>query len=114
MHRYYTYTYLPALIFQEATEADFGRYLFRGAALRLESIGRGYSRRLVFEPDSSCSLNENENFFWTDSHPGGVALELQVVDVGDSFHVISPAGVLLGQCDVIKVLVSDEGYISKY
>ncbi|GBP30971.1 hypothetical protein EVAR_81869_1 [Eumeta japonica] len=62
------------------------RYLFGGKALTLQSIGRGFARRLTFEPLDS-TLNENDNYFWTDSRPEGFAFEIEAVSVGDKFTV---------------------------
>ncbi|VVC91205.1 unnamed protein product [Leptidea sinapis] len=62
------------------------RYLFDGKALTLQSIGRGYARRLTFEPLNS-TLNENANYFWTDSRPEGFVFEIEAVSVGDKFTI---------------------------
>lgn len=77
-------------------------YLFGGAALRLDSIGRGYSKRLSFQP--TASLCDNDNYLWTDSHPGGVALELHVVSENDVFQILAPSDVLLGECVLLSVV----------
>lgn len=73
------------------------RYLFGGKALTLQSIGRGYARRLTFEPVGS-KLNENDNFFWTDSRPEGFVFEIEAVSVGDKFTIYDanhePQGIL--------------------
>ncbi|KAF9421111.1 hypothetical protein HW555_002823 [Spodoptera exigua] len=73
------------------------RYLFGGKALTLQSIGRGYARRLTFEPIGS-KLNENDNFFWTDSRPEGFLFEIEAVSVGDKFTIYDanhePQGIL--------------------
>lgn len=62
------------------------RYLFDGKALLLQSIGRGFARRLTFEPHNS-SLNENNNYFWTDSRPEGFVFEIEAVSIGDKFTI---------------------------
>ncbi|XP_038209950.1 uncharacterized protein LOC119830857 isoform X1 [Zerene cesonia] len=73
------------------------RYLFDGKALTLQSIGRGFARRLTFEPQGS-TLNENTNFFWTDSRPEGFVFEIEAVSVGDKFTIYDanhePQGIL--------------------
>ncbi|XP_053609378.1 uncharacterized protein LOC128674664 isoform X2 [Plodia interpunctella] len=73
------------------------RYLFDGKALTLQSIGRGFARRMTFEP-YNCTLNENENYFWTDSRPEGFVFEIEAVSVGDKFTIYDanhePQGIL--------------------
>lgn len=73
------------------------RYLFGGKALTLQSIGRGFARRLTFEPHNS-TLNENTNYFWTDSRPEGFVFEIEAVSVGDKFTIYDanhePQGIL--------------------
>lgn len=73
------------------------KYLFKGKALTLQSIGRGFARRITFEPVDS-TLNNNENYFWTDSRPEGYAFEIEAVSIGDKFTVYDanhePQGVL--------------------
>lgn len=73
------------------------RYLFGGKALTLQSIGRGFARRLTFEPIDS-KLNDNSNYFWTDSRPEGFLFEIEAVSVGDKFTIYDanhePQGIL--------------------
>ncbi|KAG6456596.1 uncharacterized protein LOC115447629 [Manduca sexta] len=73
------------------------RYLFGGKALTLQSIGRGFARRLTFEPVGS-KLNENDNYFWTDSRPEGFVFEIEAVSIGDKFTIYDanhePQGIL--------------------
>ncbi|CAH0715506.1 unnamed protein product, partial [Brenthis ino] len=73
------------------------RYLFDAKALLLQSIGRGFARRLTFEPHNS-SLNENNNYFWTDSRPEGFVFEIEAVSIGDKFTIYDanhePQGIL--------------------
>lgn len=73
------------------------KYLFGGKALTLQSIGRGFARRLTFEPFNS-KLNDNDNYFWTDSRPEGFVFEIEAVSVGDKFTIYDanhePQGVL--------------------
>ncbi|XP_063536452.1 uncharacterized protein LOC134746117 isoform X2 [Cydia strobilella] len=73
------------------------KYLFGGKALTLQSIGRGFARRITFEPHDS-SLNDNNNYFWTDSRPEGFLFELEAVSIGHKFTVYDanhePQGIL--------------------
>lgn len=73
------------------------RYLFGGKALTLLSIGRGYARRMTFEPVDSA-LNNNDNYFWTDSRPEGFVFEIEAVSAGDKFTIYDanhePQGIL--------------------
>ncbi|XP_072949289.1 uncharacterized protein [Epargyreus clarus] len=73
------------------------RYLFGGKALTLQSIGRGFARRVTFEPHDS-TLNENNNYFWTDSRPEGFVFEIEAVSDGDKFTIYDanhePQGIL--------------------
>ncbi|KAL0838791.1 hypothetical protein ABMA28_016834 [Loxostege sticticalis] len=73
------------------------RYLFGGKALTLQSIGRGFARRLTFEPLDS-TLNDNDNYFWTDSRPEGFVFEIEAVSIGDKFTIYDanhePQGIL--------------------
>ncbi|XP_026499707.2 uncharacterized protein LOC113403383 isoform X1 [Vanessa tameamea] len=73
------------------------RYLFGGKALTLQSIGRGFARRMTFEPVDS-TLNDNNNYFWTDSRPEGFVFEIEAVSAGDKFTIYDanhePQGIL--------------------
>lgn len=79
--------------------------LFGNRALTLESIGRGYSRRFTFEADKGC-LNNNNNYFWSDNHPGGYAFELEVISEGDKFTLFDVNGEAQGTVEVVKIEVS--------
>lgn len=68
------------------------------------SIGRGYSRRLTFEA-SAGSLNENDNYFWSDSMPSGYAFQVHVVSVGDIFTVYDANNVAVAKIEVTKIPV---------
>ncbi|XP_050545159.1 uncharacterized protein LOC126907709 isoform X2 [Daktulosphaira vitifoliae] len=78
------------------------RFLFDNRALELLSIGRGYSRRLTFEASPGL-LNENDNYFWTDSMPSGYAFQVYVVSVGDNFTVYDANNVAVATLEVTKV-----------
>lgn len=72
--------------------------LFNGRTLRLNSIGAGYGKRLSFEPDTN-SLNNPNNYFWSDTHPDGLGLESRGVEAGETFSV------LVGDRQVGKAIV---------
>ncbi|KAL4715950.1 hypothetical protein ACJJTC_013250 [Scirpophaga incertulas] len=97
------------------------RYLFGGNALILQSIGRGFARRLTFEP-LNCSLNENSNYFWSDSRPEGFAFEIEAVSVGDKFTIYDANHETQGTLEVmqqqknqmeLEQKISDDGVIEK-
>ncbi|VVC32409.1 Hypothetical protein CINCED_3A007196 [Cinara cedri] len=78
------------------------RFLFDNRALELLSIGRGYSRRLTFEASPGL-LNDNENYFWTDSMPSGYAFQVHVVSIGDNFTVYDANNVAVAKLEVTKI-----------
>ncbi|XP_045773438.1 uncharacterized protein LOC123872884 isoform X1 [Maniola jurtina] len=97
------------------------RYLFGGKALTLESIGRGFARRLTFEPVDS-TLNENTNYFWSDSRPEGFVFEIEAVSVGDKFTIYDANHEPQGTLEVVQQQknqieleqkISDDGTIEK-
>lgn len=59
------------------------RSLFGGNPVTLQAIGRGYGKRLTFASDN---LNNNENYFWSDSVPEGYGFCIQAVAPGDHFR----------------------------
>lgn len=75
-------------------------HLFGGHALTLQSIGRGYARRLTFEATHGC-LNDNTNYLWSDSRPEGLAFELEVVSSGDKFTLHDVNHVAAGTLEVL-------------
>ena len=81
------------------------KHMFNGRALRLLSIGRGYSRRLTFQADSS-TLNNNNNYFWSDSRPEGFAFELEVVSPGDKFTLHDTNHTAAGTLEILQNSVS--------
>mgnify|MGYP006952275954 FL=1 len=89
--------------FQNASEKSC--YLFDGKPLVLLNIGRGYSKRLTFEPDINTTLNENKNYFWTDSRSGGFGFEVHVLNVGDKFMIHDPSRLVVGTLEIITVQV---------
>lgn len=77
------------------------RYLFGGRPLRLDSVGRGYGKRLTFEAPLG-GLNDNENFFYSDTIAQGYGFAPVAVQVGDRFAVEDSKG------DACGDLVLDE------
>lgn len=78
--------------------------LFNDSALTLKSIGRGYARRFTFE--ATESLNNNENYFWSDNRPEGYAFELEVISAGDKFTLFDMNKEAQGTVEVLQVEVS--------
>jgi len=79
--------------------------MFNGHALQLLNIGRGYSRRLTFQADSN-TLNNNNNYFWSDSRPEGFAFELEVVSAGDKFTLQDTNHTAAGTLEILQNSVS--------
>ncbi|CAG9786770.1 unnamed protein product [Diatraea saccharalis] len=77
------------------------RYLFGEKALTLQSIGRGFARRLTFEPVDS-SLNDNTNYFWTDSRPEGFVFEIEAISIGDKFTIYDANHEPQGTLEVVQ------------
>lgn len=50
-------------------------------------------------------LNDNKNFFWSDSADEGFALELDVVSVGDKFTVLDANHVVAGTLELLHTQV---------
>lgn len=62
------------------------RQLFDGRALTLESVGRGYGKRITFQAPVG-GLNENDNYFYSDTIAQGYGFSPVAVEVGDRFRV---------------------------
>lgn len=62
------------------------RQLFDGRALVLESVGRGYGKRITFEA-ATGELNENDNFFYSDTIGQGYGFSPVAVEQGDRFRI---------------------------
>ncbi|XP_071800934.1 uncharacterized protein [Asterias amurensis] len=75
------------------------RHQFNGQALHLLRIGQGYGRRLTF----TGSLNDNPNFFWSDSDPSGYAFSMVAVDAGDQMVLTDLARRPIGRGTVEEV-----------
>uniref|UniRef100_A0A1B6ESN8 Uncharacterized protein n=2 Tax=Cuerna arida TaxID=1464854 RepID=A0A1B6ESN8_9HEMI len=88
-------------------EEKRGKYFFSGRALELQSIGRGYSRRFTFQPNNG-RLNDNDNYFWSDSRPDGFTFELEVVSVGDKFTVFDANNVAVAIMEVVDTQTPQE------
>ncbi|KAI5710592.1 hypothetical protein M8J76_015003 [Diaphorina citri] len=78
------------------------KLLFNGRALELQSIGRGYSRRLTFQPDEG-TINDNPNYFWADSRPNGFAFEISVISSGDMFMIQDANHMIIGTLQVVQI-----------
>ena len=77
--------------------SDTNDYLFGGKALKLESVGQGYGKRITFE---SKDILENNNFFWSDSHEAGFAFSPEILSGGDVFEVTDSSGKGVGTFSV--------------
>lgn len=80
--------------------------IFNDKALTLKSIGRGYARRFTFEADNN-SLNNNENYFWSDNRPEGYAFELELISEGDKFTFFDINGESQGTVEILNIEVSN-------
>ncbi|KAK9709642.1 hypothetical protein QE152_g26504 [Popillia japonica] len=74
------------------------KYLFNGQALRLQSIGAGYGKKLTFE--SNTHLNA-ENYLWSDNHQDGLACEVRVIMNKMKFSIVSD-NQILGEATVFR------------
>lgn len=72
--------------------------LFGGRALKLNSIGMGYAKKLSFQPDSL--LNPN-NYLWSDNHRDGLGLEPRAVHIGMKFEIHADTNIL-GEASVFR------------
>lgn len=98
----------------QAGELSTGKKcLFGGRALTLQSIGRGYARRFTFEAEPN-SLNENDNYFWSDNRPEGYAFELEVLSEGDKFTIFDINMEPQGTLEVLQIEVMFLRRISVY
>lgn len=75
-------------------------YLFNGKALQLVNIGMGYGKRITFKPDAH-NLNNNTNFFWSDSYQEGYGFEPQAVFCGMKFDVMNDTQ-CIGEASVFR------------
>lgn len=62
------------------------RQLFEGRALTLESVGRGYGKRITFQAPPG-GLNDNDNYFYSDTIAQGFGFSPVAVEVGDRFRI---------------------------
>uniref|UniRef100_A0A023FCL6 Uncharacterized protein n=1 Tax=Amblyomma cajennense TaxID=34607 RepID=A0A023FCL6_AMBCJ len=86
------------------------RFLFGGRPLRLESVGRGYGKRITFEAPPG-GLNENDNFFYSDTIAQGYGFAPIAVQVGDRFRVQDSQGDACGDL-VLDELVGEQTELS--
>lgn len=77
---------VPGFEYRVCPAGNRRRHLFQGESLRLVSIGMGYAKRLTFEASPGC-LNNNSNYFWSDTHPDGVGFEPRAIHVGMKFNI---------------------------
>jgi hypothetical protein len=96
---------LPALSLFQNKPKGTSKHMFNGCALQLLNIGRGYSRRLTFQADPN-TLNDNSNYFWSDSRPEGFAFELEVVSPGDKFTLQDTNHTAAGTLEILQNTVS--------
>lgn len=75
-------------------------FFYGGQARTLESVGMGYGRRLTF---SGESLNHNDNYFWSDSHPEGFAFSLHAVSPNHQFLIVDGDEAVVGEAAVVTV-----------
>ncbi|CAL1277062.1 unnamed protein product [Larinioides sclopetarius] len=75
-------------------------YLFNGQARFLEAIGLGYGKRLTFQGDS---LNENDNYFWSDSRLHGYGFTFQAIAPNTVFRILDTS---CGQ-DIGRIIVNN-------
>ncbi|XP_044269859.1 uncharacterized protein LOC123014691 [Tribolium madens] len=86
---------------QIGQDPTMNKCLFNDSALTLKSIGRGYARRFTFE--ATDSLNNNENYFWSDNRPEGYAFELEVISEGDKFTIFDMNKEAQGIVEVLQL-----------
>lgn len=77
-----------------------GSQLFGGRALLLQSIGRGYGKRITFKGET---LNSNSNYFYSDTHDDGYGFSLISVENGNMFTVSDIDSHMVGEATVIMV-----------
>ncbi|KAL1513234.1 hypothetical protein ABEB36_002669 [Hypothenemus hampei] len=83
-------------------KSTINKCLFKNKALKLQSIGRGFARRITFESDNG-QLNCNDNYFYSDNRPEGYAFELEVISEGDKFTIFDLNQEPQGIVEVLKV-----------
>lgn len=76
-------------------------YLFDGRAIPLENVGLGYGKRITFQGET---LNDNENYFWSDSRVHGFGFTLQTLSQ-NAFTVTDSTG------QVGRVVISNPALI---
>lgn len=86
------------------------RFLFGGRPLRLDSVGRGYGKRITFEAPPG-GLNENDNYFYSDTIAQGYGFAPIAVQVGDRFRVEDSQGEVCGDL-LLDELVGEQTELS--
>ncbi|ENN76149.1 hypothetical protein HUJ04_000027 [Dendroctonus ponderosae] len=82
--------------------STLNKCLFKGKALRLQTIGRGFARRITFESDDG-RLNCNDNYFYSDNRPEGYAFELELLSPGDKFTIFDMNHQAQGTVEVLNI-----------
>ncbi len=85
--------------------------MFGGNGLTLQNIGFGYSRRITFVPPSGC-LNNNDNYFYSDSRKYGFAFQLEIVSADEKYTIYDVSHHPLGHLQIVKIQVSEVKYFS--
>lgn len=75
------------------------KFLFGGKALKLQSIGKGYGKRITFEGES---LLCNDNYLYSDTNEEGWAFSIEALSVGDQFRLVNSAGEDVGSAEVFR------------
>ena len=84
---------------------DSNQYMFGGQVVRVSSIGMGYGKRITLEPDSP---NEKDNYFYSDTHPGGYAFSLRALTGKEKFIVFDQEQRTVAQAGIQRVHVENE------
>lgn len=88
-------------------------YLFGGNSLTLQSIGYGYSRRITFAPPPG-QLNNNGNYFYSDSRPYGFAFQPELVSIGEKYTIYDISHHPIGHLEIIKIQVLVKSCLHNY
>lgn len=83
-------------------------FLFNGVGLTLQNIGCGYSRRITFVA-SAGHLNDNDNYFYSDSRKHGFAFQPEHVSVGEKFTIFDINRRPVGHAEIVEIQVSLRG-----
>lgn len=70
----------------------------------MQSIGYGYSRRITFAAPPG-QLNNNVNYFYSDSRKYGFAFQPQLISIGEKFTIYDISHHPVGHVEVLKIQV---------